>query len=104
MADRWWDRAACRGVDVARFVPTHRNTGRRLAAVLALCDGCPVRIECRDDMLTVQPRGPAQIVAGGWRWARDGHATPHRDDRAVAAGLIELAVRRRQYRAMARAG
>jgi hypothetical protein len=83
---------------VEAFVPSHRN--RRLAAVLALCDGCPVRLECRDDMLSVEPRGPAQIVAGGWRWYRDGRATPHRDDIGEAGELIATATRQRRYRAL----
>lgn len=87
----WWDFIKCRGIDIERFIISRQNKGRMRAEVLALCDRCPVRVECRDDMLAVLPRGPASIIAGGWLWYRDGRAKPHRDDLLLARELIATA-------------
>ena len=99
---RWWDLSKCKDMDVERFVMSRHNKGRMLIEALALCDVCPVRAECRDDMLAVAPGGPAAIIAGGWRWYRDGRARPHRDDILQARELIEAAKIKRQYSVVAR--
>lgn len=41
--DRWWERAACRGMDTALFFP---ERGEQIGKVREVCAGCPVRAEC----------------------------------------------------------
>jgi hypothetical protein len=41
----WMVDAACRGLDVNLFFPAQGGPTREIRAV---CDGCPVRVECRD--------------------------------------------------------
>jgi WhiB family transcriptional regulator, redox-sensing transcriptional regulator len=55
----WESRAACAGLDTAKFVPSTERTPPP-PWVIEVCSGCPVRAEC----LQV-------AVAGGWRgyWA-----------------------------------
>jgi WhiB family redox-sensing transcriptional regulator len=43
MRSAWMARAACRGMPPARFYPP---SGAATAAALAVCAGCPVRVEC----------------------------------------------------------
>lgn len=76
----WVVRAACRGYDPAMFdVGTHGLTAENHAA-LALCSGCPVRPECRDDYLSSH-RTPVALIAGGWWWDHGGGVHPAPPDR-----------------------
>jgi hypothetical protein len=43
--DSWWDRAACKGVDVSVFFP---ERGHSAAQAKRLCDSCSARSECFD--------------------------------------------------------
>lgn len=47
---RWWDHAACRGMDTNLFFPDTRRNGpaqnARTRAALDACAHCPVRIQC----------------------------------------------------------
>lgn len=44
----WRKQAACRDEDVSTFFP---ERGQSTAPAMAVCVGCPVRIECRDEAL-----------------------------------------------------
>jgi hypothetical protein len=96
--DRWWHRAACAGMDPEDFSPLGGSINARTREVLRLCDRCPVRRECRDDMLEVRPLGPMSIVAGGWRFDVRGRPIPHPDDVGVAAELVAAAIARTNAR------
>jgi hypothetical protein len=73
----WWSQTACRDADPEMFVTEGQlSVGNR--AALALCDGCAVRVDCRDAMRG--GRRKSSIIAGGWRWTMDGTAIPHPDD------------------------
>jgi len=41
----WQDEAACRGIDTNLFFPENADVDDQ---VLALCENCPVKDECRD--------------------------------------------------------
>ena len=45
----WMERAACKGMDVDIFVPVRGGDTQRAKRV---CEGCPVREECRDYALS----------------------------------------------------
>lgn len=45
----WHAQAACRGVDVDLFFPTAAQEGAEAAK--AICEGCPVRVECLEAAL-----------------------------------------------------
>lgn len=40
---RWQEAAACRGLDTEMFFP---GRGESIAAAKAICNGCPVKIQC----------------------------------------------------------
>ncbi|SCL30459.1 WhiB family transcriptional regulator, redox-sensing transcriptional regulator [Micromonospora rhizosphaerae] len=42
----WWDRAACRGIDVDVFYPLP-NDGAAAERALRVCGRCPIRAKCR---------------------------------------------------------
>ena len=45
----WWERAACRGLNVNLFVTSDRPPQSRIEAALEVCGRCPVRVACRAD-------------------------------------------------------
>lgn len=75
MAERWQDRAACRGAPLEWFVPPDgvRGTARRKLEQRAknICAGCPVAAECLADAETVADawavRGGLTPAERGWR-------------------------------------
>ena len=48
----WWKQASCRGVDTEMFYPGVGQQPDRL--VLLTCQGCPVRVECLEDAMTLE--------------------------------------------------
>ncbi len=54
LAEEWPTRAACRGLDVALFVPDYRAgaAAHQRRIIAAYCDRCPVTTECLEDALT----------------------------------------------------
>jgi WhiB family redox-sensing transcriptional regulator len=52
--DTWMSRAACRGKDRNIFFP---GAGRQHAEALAICHGCPVRVECLEYALVTDSSG-----------------------------------------------
>lgn len=47
--DRWWDRAACKGMDPDMWFPERGETGLgNRSPALAVCRRCPVQVECLD--------------------------------------------------------
>lgn len=55
-SDRWWHRAACRGLDVDMFVfPERRATTATVAAARRVCAVCTVQAECLADALVSEP-------------------------------------------------
>jgi len=97
---RWWHLAACQGMDIRIFIPA-ANGNKRIRHTLKICAGCPVRPQCRDDMLELRPFGPVEIIAGGWRWDSRGHPTPCPQDAAIAHELILAAAARVARRGVA---
>jgi WhiB family redox-sensing transcriptional regulator len=57
---KWWDAAACRGLDLAAWFP---NRGDATKAAKAICAACPVRDECLEFALAA-PESLAGIFAG----------------------------------------
>lgn len=51
--DPWWERGACRGLNVNLFVTSDRPTPSRIEAALEVCGRCPVVEECRRDAESV---------------------------------------------------
>src|SRR4051794_35218265 len=45
----WRQLAACRGMDPELFFP---GRGEATKPIRAVCDGCPVRVECAEDGMT----------------------------------------------------
>jgi WhiB family redox-sensing transcriptional regulator len=50
---RWWEAAACRGIDQALFFPAQGEDPRPAKAV---CATCPVQTYCLEDALTNKER------------------------------------------------
>lgn len=50
---RWWDHAACKGMDLNRFIfePNERYSVARIREAKAVCATCLVRPECLKDSL-----------------------------------------------------
>lgn len=69
-------------------VPTQGNT-----RALRACHACPVRIECRDEMLARYRPGtyPLGVIMAGWWWPNSDRGTvkPHPDDAPILRGLVE---------------
>lgn len=51
----WWDQADCRG-KADEFFPSERET-KRIRAAKAICQGCPVRVECLYDAIKYDDQG-----------------------------------------------
>ena len=54
MSHEWRDQAACLGVDTEIFFP-HKLEKTGIQKALAFCESCPVRRECLEDALKVEP-------------------------------------------------
>lgn len=77
----WWKLMACKDMDPDWFVVESGHPSGNNTKALRRCAGCPVRVECRDDML----RGaPTSIIAGGWRWTAKGRPKPFPGDEHLA--------------------
>jgi WhiB family transcriptional regulator, redox-sensing transcriptional regulator len=75
----WRRRAACVGRPLAWFVPdTTRGRHPDYSAALAVCEACPVRVECAEDAYA---NGDDDGVRGGMTPAA--RAQARRDDRAA---------------------
>lgn len=62
----WHALAACQGMDEAVFFPGNGpDYGERTAAALEVCRGCPVRVECREDVLAWEMPSTRAGVVGG---------------------------------------
>jgi hypothetical protein len=50
---RWWEHAACKGMDLNRFIfePNERYSVKRIREAKAVCATCLVRPECLKDSL-----------------------------------------------------
>lgn len=59
---RWWERAACRGMDTEMFFPSR---GANIEPAIEVCRTCPVRAECLEDQLTHRSVGADFGVWGG---------------------------------------
>ena len=51
--DRWWEKAACKGMDLATFIiePGERYSKTRISEAKAVCATCLVRPECLAESL-----------------------------------------------------
>ena len=51
--DRWWEKAACKGMDLATFIiePGERYSKTRIREAKAVCATCLVRPECLAESL-----------------------------------------------------
>lgn len=65
-----WSRAACRDADPALFFPDHGGDWA-YADARAICQGCPVRTECLDDVMAAEGS-----VSTGYRHGMRGGLTP----------------------------
>lgn len=77
MRPAWHRRAACRGMDSAIFFPK----GGRLTEARAICAGCPVKSQCLDAALAVDP---ASDLAGVFAGTTAAERAAMRRGRAVA--------------------
>lgn len=55
MKDLWWHRAACLGVPLEVFYP--EGKGASLKTAREICGGCPVSVECFEDMSAYEESG-----------------------------------------------
>lgn len=81
--ERWWERAACRGMPIELFFPGRGDTSIREA--LAVCADCPVREECLDDALSHSREGTYGIWGGMSERQRE-YARRDRRRAALAGG------------------
>lgn len=61
---QWRDRAACRDMDVNVFFPP-KGRNDLIQDALGICDGCPVKRQCLQDVLTHVPYEADHGVVGG---------------------------------------
>lgn len=80
----WWERAACRGVDVSEFFPPPGDLSPRDDPRRKYCDGCQVRTECLEAALAVPDRWDRGIFGGTY------HKERREIRRAREAALPEL--------------
>lgn len=76
--DRWYEDAACAGLDLDRFFPSTNNAAA-IAAAKAVCASCPVTARCLAEALAAEGQLGAASRAGIW-----GALTG--SERAAAAG------------------
>lgn len=98
----WWERAACKNESVKTFVGAyaHGKAGRAIA--LAVCEGCPVRVECLEDCLEFR-----MALPGVWGGTTDDDRKDRHKAREIAAGRtlqrpdpsVELPIPRSGFRA-----
>jgi hypothetical protein len=64
---RWFDWAACAGMDTEDFFPLGDGpaTGRAMEAAKKVCGRCPVRFACLTDALASETPGRRYGVFGG---------------------------------------
>lgn len=64
---KWWEHAACAGVDVNEFFPENTTVAKRYPLVRQAagryCRDCPVRRECFEDAIVA---GDAYGIRGGY--------------------------------------
>lgn len=73
----WWERAACRGVDLEVFFPhsSGQISGRTVRPAAARCVACPVQRQCLAEGLRPTPymrRG----IWGGWLFGEKAGTPP----------------------------
>jgi WhiB family redox-sensing transcriptional regulator len=69
--DRWWENAACRGMDIDLFIFEfgERHINRKIKEAKAVCAVCPVRQECLDEALKFSTtRQDCCGIWGGLTW------------------------------------
>lgn len=62
MIGDWWERAACAKVDPDVFFPEKGGTTR---PALRVCGGCPVRRQCREEVMALPVNLDRYGVRGG---------------------------------------
>lgn len=60
---RWWDHAACKGMDTGIFFPAEHDFSAAMEAK-AICRSCPVNQQCLDDICR-QVYGATNGIFGG---------------------------------------
>ena len=69
--DRWWDHAACKGMDIDLFIFEfgERHINRKIKQAKAVCAVCPVRSECLNEALRFSTtRQDCCGIWGGLTW------------------------------------
>lgn len=62
----WHTLAACQGMDEAVFFPGNGpDRDARIAAAKGVCRDCPVRVECREDVMAWEMPSTRAGVVGG---------------------------------------
>ena len=77
--DRWWDHAACRGMNIDLFIFEfgERHINRKIKEAKAVCAVCPVRQECLDEALKFSTtRQDCCGIWGGLTWKERSHLIP----------------------------
>lgn len=64
VAERWWQKAACKGQSGEMFVPSGPSPKVVPDNVARLCATCPVSKSCLEEALTVPPRRDLGFRAG----------------------------------------
>ena len=76
---RWWDHAACKGMDLDLFIiePGERFSKARIAEAKAVCATCVVRPECLADSLKYSTTQlECYGIWGGLTWKERSHLIP----------------------------
>lgn len=73
----WWERAACRGVDLEVFFPHSKGSvGKGTVYPAAIrCIACPVQAACLREGLR-PPRYLRRGIWGGWLFPETNHTAP----------------------------
>ena len=69
--DRWWEQAACKGMDIDLFIFEFgdRQINRKIKEAKAVCALCPVRSECLNEALKFSTtRQESCGIWGGLTW------------------------------------
>jgi WhiB family redox-sensing transcriptional regulator len=77
--DRWWDHAACRGMDLTMFIfePGERYSRKKIAEAKAVCATCIVRPSCLADSLKYNTTQlECYGIWGGLTWKERSHLIP----------------------------
>lgn len=99
---RWWDHAACKGMDINLFIFefAEPQIQRKIKAAKAVCESCPVRPECLAEALQYSTSRQECIgIWGGLTWKeRQKYARTEFIEPVIATPLVYVDGKYRQIK------